>query len=115
MSIQDVEKFYIRIEDDPQLQKLVKNIDKEKEGKIKSFKDVIDLIKKKIVPLGAKFGYKFSTQELLLYETKILRLHYKYVSEEDLRNTNGGISENSPKSISRFIKNFNLDNGLHDK
>lgn len=115
MSIQDVEKFYVRIEEDPQLQNLIRNIDKEKEGKIRNYKDVIKLIKEKIVPLGAKFGYVFSTQELLLYETKILRLHYKYVSEDELNNINGGFSKDSPKSISRFIKNFNLDNDLHQE
>lgn len=110
MAIQDVEKFYIKIEEDKNLQNVIKNIDTKETGKIKNSKDVIDFIKSEIIPLGKALGFNFNAQELLIYETKILKLKYKYINDDNINDVNGGKSNRSPKSLSHFIKNFNLDN-----
>lgn len=109
MAIHDVEKFYIKIEKDKNLQNVIKNIDAKETGKIKNSKDVIEFIKNEIVPLGKTLGFNFNAQELLIYETKILKLRYKYINDDSLNDVNGGKSNSSPKSLSSLLKKFNLD------
>ena len=109
MAIKDVEKFYMRIESDKNLQDLIKHIDGEKKD-VPNSKNIISFIKEVVIPLGKTLGFNFTVQELLIYETKILHLHYKYVTDEDTEDINGGDSKRQPRSLSNFFKNFNLDN-----